>query len=302
MTLVPIDRATIALVWSDDGYPADGAYRDYHRHTVHHHNPWGNDGEAYDHARARRARRGARRGLRGPHAASACAATALACPEAGWRCARWTPSCSATGGTRGSPGWRRSSRSARGRGSSWCAWTTRSSGSSRRRCELAARLAERGGVGGEQLGQGRRPVDLVGAARSPSWRSRRARPSSRCVAAGAAAGAAAVRELLALQASDWAFMVSREPRRAVRARALRGAPSGARARARSRGRRQRARRLRNLAVHADRSRAARALSSSASAPARRGTHSQRIERGASRMRITPRRARRRRRRWRARPW
>ena len=47
--LYPIDRATISLVWSDAGYPADGAYRDYHRHTVHHHNPWRNDGEAYDH-------------------------------------------------------------------------------------------------------------------------------------------------------------------------------------------------------------------------------------------------------------
>jgi 1,4-alpha-glucan branching enzyme len=47
--LLPIDRATISLVWSDAGYPADGAYRDYHRHTVHHHNPWRNDGDAYDH-------------------------------------------------------------------------------------------------------------------------------------------------------------------------------------------------------------------------------------------------------------
>ncbi len=49
VTLVPIDRATMALVWSDDGYPAAGVYRDYHHHTVHHHTPWGNDGEAYDH-------------------------------------------------------------------------------------------------------------------------------------------------------------------------------------------------------------------------------------------------------------
>jgi 1,4-alpha-glucan branching enzyme len=48
LTLVPIDRSTISLVWSDDGYPAAGAYRDYHHHTVHHHNPWNNRGEAYD--------------------------------------------------------------------------------------------------------------------------------------------------------------------------------------------------------------------------------------------------------------
>jgi 1,4-alpha-glucan branching enzyme len=57
VVLYPIDRATVSLVWSEDGYPADGAYRDYHRHTVHHHQPWRNDGDAYDHdlalARAR---------------------------------------------------------------------------------------------------------------------------------------------------------------------------------------------------------------------------------------------------------
>jgi 1,4-alpha-glucan branching enzyme len=52
IALIPIDRATISLVWSDAGYPAAGAYRDYHHHTIHHHNPWNNDGDAYDHAAA----------------------------------------------------------------------------------------------------------------------------------------------------------------------------------------------------------------------------------------------------------
>jgi 1,4-alpha-glucan branching enzyme len=52
VTLVPVDRATMALVWSDKGYPAAGVYRDYHHHTVHHHTPWGNDGEPYDYERA----------------------------------------------------------------------------------------------------------------------------------------------------------------------------------------------------------------------------------------------------------
>ena len=52
VVLVPVDRATISLVWSDGGYPANGLYRDYHHHTVHHHNPWSNDGDAYDHASA----------------------------------------------------------------------------------------------------------------------------------------------------------------------------------------------------------------------------------------------------------
>jgi 1,4-alpha-glucan branching enzyme len=47
--LVPIDRSTISLVWSERGYPSDGTYRDYHHHTVHHHTPWNNDGAPYDH-------------------------------------------------------------------------------------------------------------------------------------------------------------------------------------------------------------------------------------------------------------
>jgi len=51
--LVPIDRAAIELVWSDGGYPAAGAYRDSHRKTVHHHHPWANDGAIYDRDRAR---------------------------------------------------------------------------------------------------------------------------------------------------------------------------------------------------------------------------------------------------------
>lgn len=52
VVLVPIDRTTISLVWSERGYPASGRYRDYHHHTVHHHNPWSNDGGAYDHRAA----------------------------------------------------------------------------------------------------------------------------------------------------------------------------------------------------------------------------------------------------------
>jgi 1,4-alpha-glucan branching enzyme len=50
--LVPIDRALIDLVWSDAGYPAHPAYRDYHAFTVHHHRVWRNDGTTYDHEAA----------------------------------------------------------------------------------------------------------------------------------------------------------------------------------------------------------------------------------------------------------
>jgi 1,4-alpha-glucan branching enzyme len=51
--LVPIDREVIELVWSDGGYPAAGAYRDYHHRSVHDHHPWANDGAVYDPRRAR---------------------------------------------------------------------------------------------------------------------------------------------------------------------------------------------------------------------------------------------------------
>ncbi|HEV2787280.1 MAG TPA: 1,4-alpha-glucan branching protein domain-containing protein [Solirubrobacteraceae bacterium] len=55
--LVPIDRATIELVWSDGGYPADARYRDYHGFTRHRHRAWSNDGAPYDPARAATAAR-----------------------------------------------------------------------------------------------------------------------------------------------------------------------------------------------------------------------------------------------------
>jgi 1,4-alpha-glucan branching enzyme len=51
--LWPIDRQTMALVWSDRGYPADPAYRDRHRLTPRHHRIWRNDGGPYDHQAAR---------------------------------------------------------------------------------------------------------------------------------------------------------------------------------------------------------------------------------------------------------
>jgi 1,4-alpha-glucan branching enzyme len=50
--LWPVDRRSIALVWGERGYPAAAAYRDYHRHTTHRHHVWRNDGAPYDHAAA----------------------------------------------------------------------------------------------------------------------------------------------------------------------------------------------------------------------------------------------------------
>jgi 1,4-alpha-glucan branching enzyme len=46
---VPIDWATVELVWNESaGYPADGAYRNYHGRTEHDLKPWDNAGKPYD--------------------------------------------------------------------------------------------------------------------------------------------------------------------------------------------------------------------------------------------------------------
>lgn len=49
--LVPIDRELIDLVWGPGGYPGHGAYRDEHHRTTRDHRPWANDGSVYDPAR-----------------------------------------------------------------------------------------------------------------------------------------------------------------------------------------------------------------------------------------------------------
>jgi len=51
---VPIDWETVQLVWNDEnGYPAHPLYRDYWGRTVHDLRPWSNAGEPYDHEAAR---------------------------------------------------------------------------------------------------------------------------------------------------------------------------------------------------------------------------------------------------------
>src|SRR4051794_1784304 len=51
VTLVPLDREAIDLAWHPRGYPSHGAYRDSHRLTPRAHRPWANDGAPYDPAR-----------------------------------------------------------------------------------------------------------------------------------------------------------------------------------------------------------------------------------------------------------
>jgi 1,4-alpha-glucan branching enzyme len=50
---VPIDWLTVELVWNDEhGYPSNPLYRNYHGRTVHDLRPWSNAGEPYDHEAA----------------------------------------------------------------------------------------------------------------------------------------------------------------------------------------------------------------------------------------------------------
>jgi 1,4-alpha-glucan branching enzyme len=50
---VPVDWATVQLVWNeDDGYPASGEYRNYWGRTVHDLKPWSNAGDPYHRERA----------------------------------------------------------------------------------------------------------------------------------------------------------------------------------------------------------------------------------------------------------
>ena len=46
--LWPVDRQTMALVWSEQGYPSHAAYRSYHAKTPRHHRVWRNDERPYD--------------------------------------------------------------------------------------------------------------------------------------------------------------------------------------------------------------------------------------------------------------
>jgi 1,4-alpha-glucan branching enzyme len=231
--LVPIDRGTISLVWSENGYPASGAYRDYHHHTVHHHHPWSNDGRAYDHAAALTlAREHAREfvgralaRLREANESAEAGGSGSALPGGGlivcaldtellghwwyeggaWlravveECARQglelvrlddalerlePAAASATGA--------HAFEDAPGAAARACAPG---------QAEIGGRASSWGSGGDLSTWSGPAVAELAFATRAAELQ---------VVAAGARVSQAAVRELLALQASDWPFMVSRE--------------------------------------------------------------------------------------------
>jgi 1,4-alpha-glucan branching enzyme len=202
VVFVPIDRATISLVWSDHGYPASGSYRDYHRHTLHSRNPWSNDGRPYDRARAL--------ALAREHAADFVARTIARLRAAG---------AGLPGG-----GLAVCALDSELLGHWWyegIAWLTAvveecsRQGLELMRLDDALQTCEpvplensaapvwqgSWGHGGDlSTWSGPAVAELAFAARAAELKLLAARPP---------ASSAAVRELLALQASDWAFMVSR---------------------------------------------------------------------------------------------
>jgi 1,4-alpha-glucan branching enzyme len=195
ITLVPIDRQTMELVWSDDGYPAHAAYRDYHRRTGMDHKPWANDGAPYDRERAAaRVREDAadfvtRTRERAAEAPDALVVCALDTELLGhW----WFE------------------------GPQWLAAVISECG--RQGLELV-QLDDALETTATVPAPGQLPVTTWGSQRDLStwdgprvrefaWRARRA--ELEVVALGPGATPRAVRELLALQSSDWAFAVQQD--------------------------------------------------------------------------------------------
>ncbi len=192
--LWPLDRLTMALVWSDHGYPAGGAYRDYHRHTTHRHHVWRNDGAPYDHAAALDAAGADARDfvtrVRDRVAGGGVCVCALDTELLGhwwYEGVEWLRAVLGEAARQG------------------LALTTLDDALERHPAAPAPAAAQTGitswGEGGDlRTWSGPQVADLAWTARTAelAMLARSARPSDR-----------ALRELLALQASDWAFLDSR---------------------------------------------------------------------------------------------
>jgi 1,4-alpha-glucan branching enzyme len=191
--LVPIDRATIELVWSRGGYPSGAAYRDYYDFTPHRHRARAVDGSPYDPARATAAAR--RDGAdfvartRARVAGGGLAVCALDTELIG----DW---------------WHE--------GPLWLAAVVdeaaRQGLALTRLDDALERRAPAAAAPDLPVTSWGTPRDLSTWSAPPvgdmAWSARDA--ELRTIAAGARADLRAVRELLALQSSDWAFLVARD--------------------------------------------------------------------------------------------
>jgi 1,4-alpha-glucan branching enzyme len=184
----PLHRELVELVWSDGGYPSGGAYRDYHHYAEHRRRPWAVDGSPYDHARARAQARADAAGfaarVRAAVAGGGLAVLAFDTELFG----EW---------------WYE--------GVAWLEAVVGELG------ELLVPLEEALATEPAEAD----PLDLVSTWGTPrtlwtwsgpqvadiAWRTRAA--ELRALAAGPSLGADAERELLMLQASDWAFLATR---------------------------------------------------------------------------------------------
>ena len=194
----PIDWEAVTWLWSLDGYPSDPAFADFHRKSLRGARPWTIGGDAYDAAAGDAAPRelgrefvaASRLGSRG---------FARSAGARAWSSSRSTPSCWGTGGGRGRRGSRKWRRRRASRASSWSPSARHASATSRRSGRCVARHGVRARTCVPGTPRGRRH-GLGGAAAGAPRAAR---------SAGGLRGAAAeraTRELLALQASDWAFL------------------------------------------------------------------------------------------------
>jgi 1,4-alpha-glucan branching enzyme len=188
--LVPIDREVVELVWHDAGYPSDGAYRDYHHHTTHHHKPWANDGSVYDRARALDRARGDAQAFVAHVRERVAGGGLCVCALDTELLGHW---------------WYE--------GIDWLRFVVEEAGDLLVHLDAALAQIDAAPAPGEL------PVTTWGTSRDLStWSGPAvadmafaARDAElRVVAKGAASGTRALRELLAVQASDWAFLAARE--------------------------------------------------------------------------------------------
>jgi 1,4-alpha-glucan branching enzyme len=193
--LVPIDRATIELVWSAGGYPADPRYRNYHAFTRYRHRAWSNDGAPYDPARAATAAR--------EHAADFVARVRARVAGGGL--------CVFAVDTELLGDWWHE-------GPLWLAAVLEEAAAQGLRIAALDEALDRHEA---TAAHAHLPVTSWGTPRDLStwsappvadmaWDAREAELRTVAAARAGAADLRAVRELLALQSSDWAFLVSRD--------------------------------------------------------------------------------------------
>ena len=192
--LVPIDRATIELAWHEGGYPTAGAYRDHHRYTTYRHRAWANDGSPYDHDRAlARARADAadfvgrtRARVHGSGGLCVCALDTEFLGHWWYEGIDWLAAVVAEAADQGLPLVPLDAALARHPPVP---------------CGADELPVSSWGAGGDlSTWSGPAVADLAFGARAAELR---------VLAAGSGAGDAAARELLGVQASDWAFLMTR---------------------------------------------------------------------------------------------